>query len=313
MKIVFFGTSSFSAQVLECLSSLPHEILAVVTRPDRPQGRDLRLKPSPVKAFSLAHLSGALVLEPEKASDASFCDQLKSLEPDLFLVVAYGQILKQNLLSVPKKACVNIHTSLLPKYRGAAPMQRCLMSGDAASGVTFMEMAVKMDAGDILKQDVVPITPNMNHGELEEALLASAKRCLPEFLLHFDEYYAHKKAQDEALVSIAPKITAEDCVICWNRPVQQVHDQIRALSPSPGVFIQLQFGEKIKRLKILASKPLLSPASVEAGVLYVDREMIKISCQDGFLVLSTVQLEGKKAMQAEEFLRGVSKNFSLVS
>lgn len=313
MRIIFFGTTSFSASLLKSLASLPeHTILAVVTRPDRPQGRDLKLKASPVKEFVLENLPEALLFQPEKASTDSFCEELQGLNPDLFLVVAYGEILKQNILSIPLKACVNIHTSLLPRLRGAAPIQRCLMEGDSLSGVTFMEMALKMDAGDILKQESVLVSPSMNALELEQSLLDAAKDALPEFLLHFDSYYQNKKRQDESLVTIASKINPVDCVIDWTKSVHEIHNQVRALSPSPGVFLQLQFGEKSKRLKILSSFVIVERVE-EVGKLHVDQNTIKISCKNGFLGLLVVQLEGKKAMKAEEFLRGVSKHFSLNS
>lgn len=310
MRIVFFGTSSFSVGILECLASLGHSIEAIVTRPDRPRGRDLRLQPCPVKEFSSHSLPNIPIFQPEKASTDLFCEELKKINPDLFLVVAYGEIIKSNLLSIPSLGCVNIHTSLLPAYRGAAPIQRCIMDGNLFSGVTFMEMALKMDAGDILKQEVVPISSEMNVVELEEALLCAAKKALPEFLLNFTSYYKKKTPQEESLVTFSPKITQEDCIIDWGKSVQSVHDQIRALSPYPGTFIRLRFGSEVKRLKILSSNIHQEPVE-KTGVLLVDRTGMRISCKDGFLELLVVQLEGKKAMKTEDFLRGVSKHFSL--
>ncbi len=310
MRIIFFGTSSFSVGILECLISSGHSIEAIVTRPDRPRGRDLKLQPCPVKEFSMKVLSNIPVFQPEKASTDLFCEELKKFNPDLFLVVAYGEIIKSNLLSIPSKGCVNIHTSLLPEYRGAAPIQRCIMDGKEFSGVTFMEMVLKMDAGDILKQEIVPILPEMNVIELEAALLSAAKQSLPDLLCNFDEYYAGKKKQDESKVTFAAKISPEDCVIDWEKSVESIHNQIRAVSPFPGAFIKLQFGLEIKRLKILSSKIHKGPIE-KIGVLFVDRTSIKISCKEGLLELLFVQLEGKKAMKTEEFLRGVSKHFSL--
>ncbi|MBS0628055.1 MAG: methionyl-tRNA formyltransferase, partial [Verrucomicrobia bacterium] len=296
MKIVFFGTSTFSVGILEHLASLEHSIEAIVTRPDRPRGRDLRLQPCPVKEFAVRSLPNIPIFQPEKASTDLFCEELKKLNPDLFLVVAYGEIIKTNLLSIPLKGCVNIHTSLLPEYRGAAPIQRCIMDGKKASGVTFMEMALKMDAGDILKQEIIPIPSDMSALELEEALLSKAKDALPEFLSNFDAYYAKKRPQDETKVTFAAKITPEDCVIDWSRSVTSIHDQIRALSPFPGTFVKLRFGSDVKRLKILSSKIHKQPVE-GSGDLLVDRACMKISCQDGFLEPLLVQLEGKKVMK----------------
>jgi methionyl-tRNA formyltransferase len=309
MKIVFFGTSEFSAGILDSLRVLDHKIEAIVTRPDRPQGRNLQLKGSPVKEYALEFLPGIPVLQPEKASTEEFAALLKEFGADLFLVVAYGEILKQNILSIPS-ACVNIHTSLLPKYRGAAPIQRCLMHGDPISGVTFMEMALKMDAGDILKQVIVEVDPQMGKETLERALLEASKQALPEFLENFSLYYANKRPQEESEVTIAAKITPLDCAPDWSKTAKEIHDQIRALSPFPGVFIKIRFGEEVKRLKILASR--VEAGSVEKeGVLLVTPQSIKISCKKDFLVLEVVQMEGKKALKVEDFLRGVSKHFSL--
>lgn len=310
MKIVFFGTSEFSVGILDSLRFLDHKIQAVVTRPDRPQGRNLQLKGSPVKEYALQFLPGTPVLQPETASTEEFSALLKEFGADLFLVVAYGEILKQNILSIPS-ACVNIHTSLLPKYRGAAPIQRCLMHGDPISGVTFMEMALKMDAGDILKQVVVQVDPQMGKEALETALLEASKQALPEFLENFSLYYANKKVQEASEVTIAAKITPFDCVPDWSKTAKEIHDQIRALSPFPGVFIKIRFGEEVKRLKILASRVEAGLVEKE-GILSVTPQSIKISCKKNFLVLEVVQMEGKKALKVEEFLRGVSKHFALV-
>jgi methionyl-tRNA formyltransferase len=310
MRIVFFGTSSFSASLLETLSYLDHEIVGVVTRPDRPQGRSLRLRPSPVKEFSLKHHPSVPLFQPEKASTEGFCEELKALKADLFLVVAYGEILKQNILSIPFKACVNVHTSLLPKYRGASPMQGCLMQGDNVSGVTFMEMALKMDAGDVLKQEFVDVPLNMNVRQLEESLLAAAQKGLPDLLSRFDFYYESRKKQAEDKATFVSKITPDDCQLDWSKSVEELHNRVRALSPTPGVFVNLRFGSEVKRLKILESYPENASSEGE-GVISLGKNSMKISCQNGFLSVLKVQLEGKKAMSIGDFLRGSSGSFSL--
>ncbi len=312
MRIVFFGTSVFSARILECLQALDCEIVGIVTRPDRPYGRNLVLKHSPVKEYALKALPGVPLFFPEKASTEEFALQLKGLRADLFLVVAYGEILKQNILSIPLKACLNIHTSLLPKYRGASPIQSALLNGDAVSGVTFMEMSLKMDAGDVLMQEEVLIGPNMNVVELEEALLKVSIKALPSFLRNFDSYYSQKKQQDPLLATFVSKITPADCVPDWNRSAQEIHNQIRALSPSPGVFVNIRVGEEVKRLKILSSevKESLENSSLERpGFVKISKSTIEIFCREGILSLLQVQLEGKKSLKTDEFLRGFSKNF----
>jgi methionyl-tRNA formyltransferase len=311
MKIVFFGTSRFSAEILAFLATLPHEILAVVTRPDRHQGRDLRLAFSPVKEWVLSHRPDIPLFQPEKASTEEFCEELKKFPADLFLVVAYGEILKTNILNLPSKACVNIHASLLPKYRGAAPIQRCIMDGEKTSGVTFMEMVLKMDAGDIIAQEEVSISDDMNALDLEKALLDASKKGLSELLLHFDSYYAKKQPQQESLVTFAAKITAEDSLVNWTQDARKIQNQIRGLSPSPGVYIRLQFGSQSKRLKILKSRVCKEKNSLSPGQVEVGRASLWIGTGLGSLELQEVQLEGKKAMSAEEFLRGAPKVLSL--
>lgn len=315
MRIVFFGTSAFSVGILDCLRGLGHSLAAIVTRPDRQQGRSLKFKGSPVKEFALQFLPEVPLLQPEKASTEAFCQELKAFNADLFLVVAYGEILKQNILSIPSKACVNIHTSLLPKYRGASPIQSCLMNGDTVSGVTFMEMALKMDAGDVLKQEVVSVGFEMNAADLERALLDVSKNVLPEFLSSFDAYYMKKTAQDDKEATFVSKISSDDCVPDWSQSAEEIHNQIRALSPFPGVFIKLQFGSDVKRLKILSSQiePFSSGDYLEPpGHLSLGRDSMKIFCKDALISFLSVQLEGKKVMQVGEFLRGTSKHFSVV-
>jgi methionyl-tRNA formyltransferase len=311
MKIVFFGTSPFAAKILETLRALEHTVVAIVTRPDRQRGRDLAVHPSAVKQVAIKLFPSTPIFQPEKASTEAFCLELKAFEPELFLVVAYGEIIRTNLLSIPTKACVNIHASLLPEYRGAAPIQRCIMDGKKTSGITFMEMVLQMDAGAILKQVEVPIPEEMNVRELEAALLSSAEKALPEFLLNIDRYLACKTEQIQDKVSFAAKITPQDSVLDWTLEGEKICNQIRGLSPSPGVFIKIQFGEEVKRLKILSAKYTHKLIS-QVGILTVSRSGMEISCKDGFIEPLIVQLEGKRAMKTDEFLRGVSKHFSLV-
>ncbi len=288
------------------------EIHAIVTRADKPKGRNLKQGLSPVKQKALAICPNIPLLQPEKASTDAFCEELRSFSADLFLVVAYGEILKDNVLSIPSKTCMNVHTSLLPKYRGAAPMQRCLMAGETVSGVTFMEMVLKMDAGDILLQEKVSITGDMNAVALEEAILLASKKKLPQVLENFDEYYAKKTPQVESEATFAAKITSEDCLIDPNKSAQALHNQIRGLAPFPGAYVKIQFGPKPKRLKILKSAPHSAATPHPPGYLWVENSALYIATDKSFLQLLEVHLEGKKSMKIEDFLRGVPKQFSLV-
>ncbi|MCX6989799.1 MAG: methionyl-tRNA formyltransferase [Chlamydiae bacterium] len=309
MKIVFWGTSEFAARILSDLLAKSFEIVAVVTRLDMPQGRSLHLSPPPVKKFLIESGSKIPVHQPEKASTLEFSQILSSYNADLFLVVAYGEILRQNILDIPIKGCINIHTSLLPKYRGAAPIQRCLMDGSRESGITIIEMVRQMDAGDILAQSVVPIPENMNFGQLEEALLQECFTLVPKMIHDFDQYYKNKTSQDVNLVTFAAKILPVDMEINWNDSAQKNHDKIRALSPYPGAYCKVKIGDEFKRLKIKSSFVRLDLKGDPGSILSLNRELI-IACSQGSLSLGDVQLEGKKMMTASDFLKGIHQKIS---
>jgi len=309
MKIVFWGTSEFAARILSDLLAKTFEIVAVVTRLDMPQGRSLQLTPPPVKKLLLDSASKIPIYQPEKASTPEFAQILSSYNADLFLVVAYGEILRQNILDIPHKGCINIHTSLLPKFRGAAPIQRCLMDGCPESGVTIIEMVRKMDAGDILAQSVVSIPENMNFGELEEALLQECFTLVPKVINAFDQYYKNKTAQDENLVNFAAKILPNDMEINWKDSAQKNHNKIRALSPYPGAYCKVKIGEEIKRLKIKSSFICSDLKGDPASILSQNKELV-IACCEGALSLGEVQLEGKKLMTAGDFLKGIHQKIS---
>ena len=309
MKIVFWGTSEFSARILSDLLAKSYDIVAVVTRLDMPQGRSLHLAPPPVKKFLLDSSSAIPIYQPQKASTPEFARILSAYDADLFLVVAYGEILRQNILDIPHKGCINIHTSLLPKYRGAAPIQRCLMDGCLESGITIIEMVRQMDAGDILAQSVVPVSPSMNFGQLEEALLQECFTLVPKVIDDFDEYYKNKFMQDLNLVSFAAKILPSDMEISWTDSAQRNHDKIRALSPYPGAYCRVMIGGEVKRLKIKSSLLCLNRNGDPGVVLSQNKELV-VACSEGALSLGDVQLEGKKIMAAADFLKGVSQKIS---
>ena len=309
MKIVFWGTSEFAARILSDLLSKSFEIVAVVTRLDMPQGRSLQLTPPPVKKFLIDSASEIPIHQPEKASKPEFAQILSSYNADLFLVVAYGEILRQNILDIPLKGCINIHTSLLPKYRGAAPIQRCLMDGCSESGITIIEMVRKMDAGDVIAQEVVSIPENMNFGQLEEALLQGAFNLVPKVINDFDQFYKNKTEQNENLVTFAAKILPDDMEINWNDSAQKNHNKIRALSPYPGAYCRVKIGDEVKRLKIKSSSVLLGLKRDPSSILSQNKELV-IACSEGALSLGDVQLEGKKIMTAGDFLKGIHQKIS---
>ncbi len=311
MRIVFFGTSSFAASVLEYLLKAHVSVVAVVTRPDRPFGRSQRLASPPVKEMLQKQAMEIPLLQPEKASTPEFAETLKSYDADLFVVVVYGEILKQYILDLPKMGAINVHPSLLPKYRGATPIQRALMDGCTQTGVTIMEMVLAMDAGDILEVAKVPVPEEMTHGELSKKLCELACPALVKVIHDFANNRVVKTAQDPAQVTFAPKLTPEEEEIHWDKPARQLHNQIRALSPTPGAWCAVQIGSEKKRLKIKRSR-VVDRAGKPGEILLVDKkEGLIVACGSEALRLLEVQLEGKKTLDIEEFLRGLSDNKNL--
>ncbi len=299
MKIVFFGTSEFSVTILKHLLASFYSVIGIVTKPDQPQGRSLKYLPSPVKEWALKHAPSIPLYEPEKASSDEFVSLIQSLSPDVFVVAAYGEIMKTPLLNVPRLSPINVHASLLPKWRGAAPIQRSLMAGEAETGVTIMKMVLKMDAGDMLDVAVVPVPLEMNHKELEERLAEAAKEPLLRVLSKLDVGTLDGMPQDPSQVTFAAKITAADTPIDWTKSAFEIHNQIRALAPTPGAWTQIKLGDEIKKLKIKRSLPVERPSN-----LLTQKEWI-IECRKDYLSLLEVQLEGKKTLPIGDFLRGL--------
>ncbi len=309
-RIVFFGTPSFAAEILSYLLETSHDIVAVVTQPDRPQGRSSQLVPSPVKQVA----SNLLCLQPEKASDPTFLAQLRELNADLYVVAAFGQILPQTLLDIPPLGVLNVHTSLLPKYRGAAPIQRALMAGDPITGVTIMKIVRQLDAGDILAVAEMPLPMEMTFGELEKELCALSKPLLASVLRAYEEGIPPSTPQDPARVTFAPKITTEECKVDWSSSAQEIHNKIRALSPHPGAWCwAVQNGEK-RRVKIFQSRVLTNSNSNAPGALLLQKNSsLIVSCGTDAIELFSVQPEGKRPMNSAEWARGYRDNFTHTS
>jgi methionyl-tRNA formyltransferase len=314
MNIVFFGTSPFAANLLECLLRHKLNIIAVVTRTDKPQGRSLKVSAPPVKELILKSYPDLLVLQPHKASTPEFAEQLRKLNPDLFIVAAYGEILKSFILDMPFLGAINVHGSLLPKYRGAAPIQRCLMNGDLETGVTIMKMVLEMDAGDMLETAKISLTPNTTFGELEELLSKIACPALLKVIQHLKDGTLHPNRQNPLEATFAHKITSAETEIKWNRPATDIHNLIRAISPHPGAWCWVQVGADKKRLKIKRSEVAIDHSDGYFGenLVFSDKEWI-IACKPGALKLLEVQLEGKKSLPIGEFLRGFHEPCKILS
>lgn len=306
MNLIFFGTPSLSAEILEFLIEQGQNIVAIVTRPDKPRGRNQKLLPSPVKVVAQEKWPHIPVFTPEKASTDDFVAKIKEFSPDLFVVVSYGEIIKQNLLSVPKKA-INVHFSLLPKYRGAAPMQRTIMSGEKETGITIIEMVLKMDAGEILDMVKIPLDEDETFGELEKKLSRLSGPALLRVIKKIELGTLEQVPQDHSKMSLAPKISLEDRQIDWNRGAEQIHNQIRGLSPFPGAFTYVVVDREVKRLGIKKSKFFFNRSGEPGQTISRQKNEWIIGCKEGALSLLEVQLEGKKNLPIQDFLRGQSQ------
>lgn len=304
LKIVYFGTPEFAAEILDFLVGQEVEVVGIVTQPDRPQGRSRKLGVSKVKEVAVLKYPDVSLFQPEKASDPAFLESLQSLNADLFVVVAYGQILSQKLLSIPPLGCINIHASLLPKYRGAAPIQRCLMNGDEKTGVCIQKMVKQLDAGAIIDLETVDIPIDMTCGELFKRLCEVSKPLLMKVLKSFEANTVKYSDQDESLVTYAHKIEIEEGEVDFRKPALQLHNLIRAFSPKPGAWFWLEKNQK--RMKVLRSRVIKGVSGFPGQ--WMEKENA-IACQSDAIEFLLVQPEGKKVMAWSEWLRG-QVNFS---
>ncbi len=301
LKIVFMGTPDFALPTLETLATDgKFELLAVYTQPDRPKGRGNRLVSPPVKVMAREY--GIEVHQPEKLRDEKEIEQLKSYAPDFIVVVAYGQILSREVLKIPRYAPINLHASLLPRLRGAAPINRAIMEGDKTSGITTMLMAQGLDTGDILLKSEVDLTEDETAGTLHDRLSTIGSKLMVETLIRFKARSILPIQQDEKLATYAKKIVPEDLVIDWSKPAQEVSAHIRGLSPYPGAVTKLD-GRNIKIMMAQETHPESMPG--KAGELVrSDKDGITVSCGHGFVKVTQLKPEGKKVMSAYSFMQG---------
>jgi len=302
MKIVYFGTPYFAARVLSYLISESFSISAVITRPDRPKGRSLKVSPSPVKKMVQESFPEMLLLQPEKASNPEFLEKLRSLQADLFVVVGYGQILSEELLRIPK-LCINVHASLLPKYRGADPMRRALLAGEKESGITIMKMVKELDAGDMYEKEKITIDSDINFTELQEKLIQVSGPLLKKVLKQYQSQTLSPEKQDERLSNYAKKIASQEREISWNFPAEQIHNQIRAFSKTPGAWCFIQVKGEKKKCKILRSK-VAQQNGAPSEVLEQTKKKLVVACKEKALEILELQLEGKKPLTIQSFLAG---------
>ncbi len=296
------GTAELSCASLQALiESRAYDVMAVVTQPDRPRGRDLRTLASPVKQLAVA--ARLPVLQPERARDPAFLDSLRSLAPRLVVVAAYGQILPQAVLDVPTCGCLNVHTSLLPKYRGAAPIQWAILNGEPETGVTIMKMNAGMDTGDILTQEKTAITQEDNAETLHQRLARMGAQLLVQTIPDFIDGKIQPRPQAAEEASYAPKIKKEDGRVDWTKPAGAISNQVRALMPWPGTFTFLPGSPHPRLIKIWQVE--VAPGSGRPGeLLQADKSAILVGCGSGALRILSLQMEGGRRLTAQEFLAG---------
>ena len=301
MRIVFMGTPDFAVGSLQALcESGKHEILAVVTQPDRPKGRGNKLLQTPVKEYALEQ--GLTVYQPQKVKTPEFVELLHELQPELIVVAAFGQFLSKEILELPKYGCINVHASLLPKYRGAAPIQYAIIKGEKESGVTIMQMDIGMDTGAMLDKVVVPIAENTTMGELHDALREQGATLLLEVIDKIAAGTAVAEPQDDAQATYATLLDRSMEHIDWSKTAQEVHNLIRGFNPAPSTFTKLPNG---KSLKIWGSKMTDKSSAAAAGtVIETGKHSFFVACGEGVLEITEVQPESKKRMPAQVFLNG---------
>ena len=298
MRVVFFGTPELAVPSLAALAQA-HEVVAVVCQPDRPQGRGKKTAPPPVKLWAEEH--GLAVHQPAKLNDGTFEEWLKAQSPELGAVAAYGRLLKQPLLDVPAKGWLNMHPSLLPRYRGASPIQSAIRDGKSVTGVTIMDVVLAMDAGDILLQESTPIGPDENAAQLGERLAEIGARLLVQAAGLVAAGEAVFQPQDPASVTVCRPLEKADGLIDWRRPAQELHNLVRAVYPWPSAQCRLQ-GEPCRIHRSTVRESAVSAAPGE--ITDVERDRVWVATGAGELAILEFQAPGKKAMPMDAFLRG---------
>jgi methionyl-tRNA formyltransferase len=299
LRIVFLGTPEFSVASLKALVENGFNVVAVVTAPDKPAGRGMHLQESAVKQFAKAH--NIPVLQPEKLKNPDFIEELKSYQADIQVVIAF-RMLPESVWNMPRLGTVNLHASLLPDYRGAAPINWAIINGETETGVCTFFLKHEIDTGDMIMRRKVNITPEMNAGELHDTLMNTGAEVIVETLKSIENNSCQLTPQGSGSHKTAPKIFTEDCRINWNKNGEEIHNLIRGMSPYPGAFTELNG----KMLKIYQSVFIPdSNGNKTAGEIVTDgKTFLRFACKNGWIDLKTVQLAGKRKMNIDELLRG---------
>ncbi|WP_352400251.1 methionyl-tRNA formyltransferase [Anaerotignum sp.] len=303
MRVIFMGTPDFAVYSLKALIT-QHEVIAVVSQPDKPKGRGKKVVSTPVKEYALEQ--GIPVYQPEKARDPEFVALLQGLQPDVIAVTAFGQILPEDILNIPKYGCINVHGSLLPKYRGAAPMQWSIIDGEAVTGITTMFMAKGMDTGDMLLKAEVPIHPDDNFASVHEKMAEAGGNLLLETLAALQAGTVTRVPQDHEAATYAPMITKETGHIDWSKSAKEIINLMRGLDPTPGAYAMYE-GEPLKLFK--GEKANEEYAQGKMGeIVDVIKKGVVVKCGDGAVTITELQARGKKRMSADAYLRGNAMN-----
>lgn len=302
VRVVFLGTPAFAVPTLERLLASAHEVAAVVTQPDRPRGRGQRVSESPVKQLAAAR--GLPVLQPERMKDPAFVEALAALAPDLGVVAAYGKMLPDRLLALPRLGMINVHASLLPAYRGAAPIHRAVMAGETETGITIIRLVREMDAGPMLRRAALPIDADDDAETLERALAALGAVTLLQAADDLESGRAAEEEQDHARATFAPRLTRADGAIDWSRTAGQVHDQVRGLHPWPRAFSHLGGARYLIHRTAVVEPPGEAPAA-PGQVLEAAGDRLVVAAGSGTAVaILEIQPEGRRALPARAFLAG---------
>ena len=302
MRILYMGTPDFAVFSLRALIESGEQIVGVITQPDKPKGRGYELQPPPVKKYALEQ--GLPVYQPATLRGDDFAALLSELDPELIVVVAFGKILPRNVLDYPKHGCINVHGSLLPEYRGAAPMQRAIIDGRTVTGITTMYMADGIDTGDMLLKAECPITDQDNFETIHDRLGALGAQTLLDTIVKIKAGTLVATPQDHALATHAAKIEKADCMLNFSDTVRALHCRIRGLSPIPVAITHTPDG---KLLKVPAAEPSTLPRPTDAKngeIISLDGGVITVACGDGTLALTRVTPEGKRPMASADYIRG---------
>lgn len=302
LRIVFMGTAELSCASLQALIAAPDfKVQAVVTQPDRPKGRDLKLQPTPVKELALRE--NLPVLQPEKARSESFLEELRALAPELIAVAAYGQILPRSILDLPRLGCLNVHTSLLPKYRGPGPIQWAILNGDAETGVTIMKIDVTLDTGDIVAQESTPIGPEDDSAILHDRLAKMGAELLVRTIPEYVAGKVRPRPQPAEGVSYARKITKQDGRIDWQQEAGVIWNRVRGLVPWPGAYTYLPGLPQPHLLKVWQAE-VAQQSGTPGEILQADKNGVVVACGAEALRILVLQREGGRRLKAHEFLAG---------